>query len=798
MSLTNDLISQFVRATADDREPAKESTVYGSTVEHDGRIWVKLDGSELLTPISTTTDAKPNERVTVMIKDHTAVVTGNLSSPSARTDDVKELGSKVTEFEIIIADKVSVKQLTAEVARIKALEADNVTVKGELEAAEAIITELQADNLEVKEKLTAHEADISYLETKKLDAEVADLEYAKVGDLEATDIEVNNLKGTHATFQEATAKKFEATDASIKKLDADKLDAESAKVTYANIDFSNIEEAAIRHIFGETGLIKDLTVGDQTLTGELVGVTISGDLIKANTLKADKLVVKGSDGLYYKLNIEAGAVESAEVSKEELQNGLHGTAIIAKTITAEKISVSDLVAFGATIGGYHITNTALYSGVKSSATNTTRGVYLGSDGQMAVGDSNNFLRYYKDANGNYILEVSADSIRFGAGKKTVDEAIDCISVGGRNLLKNSRHVTLMSNNSDLYPIESETLSDENHEFKRYYRTSVDLNPGTMSLYSAIKVSDITEHLTGKEITFSFLVRCSHETSITTMNALYADGASYAWSSEQVFHQIDSGWTRIYVTAIIDREYEQNDANLIQFNPLQVVIPAGEIENFYLDVCEWKIEKGNKATDWTPAPEDMASNSDMSEVRDEVESVDEKVGKAQSLIEQLSDSISMLVTDGNGTSLMTQTENGWTFSTAKIQEAADTTRENLDALLNELGSTNGVVDVLQASVDNLKTIGEYVKIGTYKGEPCIELGEGDSEFKLIITNTQMLFIESNNETAKLTNQSLVITKAVIDQELRQGGFVWQARTNGNLGLIWKGVTNNGSTFRNRMG
>lgn len=92
MELSNDLISQFVKITNDnDVETKKETTVYGTTVEHNGTTYVKLDGSELLTPISTTAATKPGERVTVMIKNHTATVTGNLSSPAARSDDVKDI-----------------------------------------------------------------------------------------------------------------------------------------------------------------------------------------------------------------------------------------------------------------------------------------------------------------------------------------------------------------------------------------------------------------------------------------------------------------------------------------------------------------------------------------------------------------------------------------------------------------------------------------------------------------------------------------------------------------------------------
>ena len=173
----------------------------------------------------------------------------------------------------------------------------------------------------------------------------------------------------------------------------------------------------------------------------MVGVTIKGDLIEAGTLKADKLVVKGSDGLYYKLNIEAGATESAEVTEQELQNGLHGTAIIAKTITAEKIAVDDLVAFGATIGGFHITDSAIYSGLKVTTNNINqRGVYMDKDGQLSVGDGDNFMRYYKTEEGDYQLEISASSLVFSTSGKTVEQLVEDgmdFEVGARNLIRNS-------------------------------------------------------------------------------------------------------------------------------------------------------------------------------------------------------------------------------------------------------------------------------------------------------------------------------------------------------------------------
>lgn len=95
MALSNDLISSFVKVAKNDSNKKKtETTVYGTTVKRDGRMWVKIDGSELLTPISSTAEVRENERVTVMVKNHTATITGNMSSPAVRTgtvDDVKKI-----------------------------------------------------------------------------------------------------------------------------------------------------------------------------------------------------------------------------------------------------------------------------------------------------------------------------------------------------------------------------------------------------------------------------------------------------------------------------------------------------------------------------------------------------------------------------------------------------------------------------------------------------------------------------------------------------------------------------------
>ena len=344
MDLSNNLISKFIEVTSPRETKNTGSVMYGTVEKRNNEIMVKLDGSELLTPVSTTADVINKERVMVMIQNHTATIVGNASSPSARIDDVNGLKE-------IVADKVSTSDLEAERARIDSLESDNVIINQTLTAYDADIKQLTADNVTINQTLEAQSADISNLKT-------------------------------------------------------DKLDAETAELKYANIDFSNIGEAAMKYLYSESGLIKDIVIDHGSITGELVGVTISGDLIKGNTIVADKLVVKGKDGLYYKLNTDGNTIEKEQTDF----NSLNGSVIKAKSITATKISVDDLVAFGATIGGFHISKDAIFSGVKESVLNTTRGIYLDNSGQISFGDSANYIRYFKEQNGKFKLDIAVESL----------------------------------------------------------------------------------------------------------------------------------------------------------------------------------------------------------------------------------------------------------------------------------------------------------------------------------------------------------------------------------------------------
>lgn len=422
IDLSRNIIKRYVEVVAPEKITSDSETAYGTVVSVGEELHVMIDGSSVSTPVSSNIDLKDGDRVLVLIKNHEAIVIGSPSSPTARLEELKKLDGKVSEFETVIADKVGASELVAIRASIDDLKASDADITGKLSANEAEIEKLTAENATVNGKLTAYEADIEKLKVEKIDADEVEVKYASIDKLDAANAEIDNLKAgkIDASTVESTyakIKDLDAAEAKIGELETKKLSAEQADVKYANIDFTNINEAAVKKIFSDSGIIRDLVVSDGKITGELVGVTIKGNIIEGGTVKADKLVVKGEDGLYYKLNVNSLG-ETTAASDPKYQEGLDGSVIIAKSITAERVAVDDLVAFGATIGGFNITDSAIYSGVKNSATNTTRGSYIDKDGQVSVGDADNFIRYYKDTSGNYKLEISASSLSIRVGGKS--------------------------------------------------------------------------------------------------------------------------------------------------------------------------------------------------------------------------------------------------------------------------------------------------------------------------------------------------------------------------------------------
>lgn len=506
MGLNSELLKQFVKATNDTTKNQNGNTVYGTIVEYGAQNYVKLDGSDLLTPITSVTNAKNGDRVSVDISNHKATVTGNITSPSATNSEmvaangridqqgntitqinntinqqgntIEQVGNNITQInntikqvnnsisemnDTIVSQGNSITQIGNTINVINnTIDVQNSTISAQNTKIDTIDTTVKTQNTKIEAQdtnisainttLDSVNSDISSINSNiKSISSTVDIQNSKIKTVESNISTVNskiktvesdistvnstvktqnskietveaNIEIYNSSFQiqngVVTGLKGIDTDwITVKDLEADHATVSTLDSEYANVDFANIGTAAIEKFFSQSGMIKDLVVGDQTIAGELVGVTIRGDLIEGNTIVADKLVIKGTDGLYYKLNADGSTTEAEQTD----YNSLNGSVIRAKSITASKIAVNDLFAFNATIAGFHITDTALYSGAKSSATNGTRGIYLGKDGQMAIGDGTHYIKYYKQNDDSFKLAISAENVEFTSGKSLTEE-----------------------------------------------------------------------------------------------------------------------------------------------------------------------------------------------------------------------------------------------------------------------------------------------------------------------------------------------------------------------------------------
>ncbi|MFR4731291.1 MAG: hypothetical protein ACLT8O_02640 [Blautia massiliensis (ex Durand et al. 2017)] len=425
MALSKNLISDFVKATTDDKKTAEETTLYGTIVEYNGSKYVRLDGSDMLTPYTATVAAKAGERVRVSVGKHSATVTGNVSSPAARTGDVEELGQKVDTFDAVVANKATIKDLEVERARVDDLVADNVVIKNQLTADSAEIKDLKADNVDIKGKLTARDAEIENLKANKIDAEVVSANYATIKNLEATQASVKELSANKANITDLTAAtgridKLESKDIETDNLVAKKADIDLANVNNAWINKGILKDGSIGSAAIHEGAVTNAKIADATIEAAKIK-SINADSIVAGTIKTERLIIAGPDG------------QDSIVKAINIANGVSEAKVNGQKIQAASIDVVDLSAFQAKIAQFDMSQNAIYSG-KLAINDPTSGVYISTTG-FGLGDGaltskkESPIQMYAD--GIFKLKGKNSSLEFNPVTDMLDINVSNFRIGSK-------------------------------------------------------------------------------------------------------------------------------------------------------------------------------------------------------------------------------------------------------------------------------------------------------------------------------------------------------------------------------
>lgn len=396
--------------------------------------------------------------------------------------------------------------------------------------------------------------------------------------------------------------------------------------------------------------------------------------------------------------------------------------------------------------------------------------------------------YYTKTQTDAQIKLESDEIRLTVS--SIQEKVEGFKIGGRNLLLNSS----FHENIDQWTSRN-TLDMSFVEYKGKQCTKVD---GVIGSYDYVRQSILGKLEPDTQYTASAWVLAENIVEGDTNFCLWWAYHSGKYGPNNSFFSyghvdipVNAGegeWQRVTWTFTTDNEGKVTSATeswmYVYFRDYTGQVYFSEVQ----------LEKGSLATDWTPAPEDIQDGIDNAQsTADEANStasaVDGRVTITESEIQQLAESISMLVTDGDGNSMMTQTSDGWRFDISSITD-------NLDAAKDQLNDLSGAVSDVDQTIQNVKDLANdlaektaYIVMTTDdSGDPCIELGKSDNDFKLRITNESIDFMDGSSRIAYVSNQMLYITKAVIKDELQIGegsGYVWKKRSNGNMGLRYVG-------------
>lgn len=319
------------------------------------------------------------------------------------------------------------------------------------------------------------------------------------------------------------------------------------------------------------------------------------------------------------------------------------------------------------------------------------------------------------------INILKDKINSKVSQSDIDKSISEIKLGGRNLILKS-------------DVELEGTSPK------------DIQVG--------KLSD-TQFITGKTVTVSLDLefedlsggnRVGYEMALA-----FEDGSTqyigcwyYVGSSPKTFNgRISSVWN-VRQGRIINIHYS---GLYIQCNGKRIKIGRP------------KIELGNKATDWSPAPEDLNQS-----IADNIKIVDSKISDVSSLVTQLRDSVTTQINSINSKTHSIETTLGGKASKQEVTEVNNkvtTVKADLYSITQRVSSTESKTQTLETTINGKASKQEIVSINNKVASIETSLSGITNRVSSTESKTSSLEVSINS-----TNSELNILKNSISTKLEK--------------------------------
>lgn len=573
---------------------------------------------------------------------------------------------------------------------------DFIDIQKEFQDTADTVNNITEDNGTISEE--AIKVAVKNLTIDKADINSLNAAVARIGTLEATKANITELNAVNAKITNLQANKAEITD----------LIAGNIKFDVATGGTLDLQTLLSKFVTGENGQFLNLTSSNVVIANAVIKdamiENVSLNKLKAGTIDTNKITLSSADGglsivgptMQFKdksnrVRLQLGQDTSGNFSF--ILRGTDGTTTlidhtgIKEKAIADKLIKSNMVADGA-IGEQQINYSSLVTGLNKD-TNTS----LIQASKVAI-----------DLTGQS-LEVAFNSLKSN---------VDNMEIGGRNLQGNADFNKPLSGtwryDAQFMSINEEILCD-GYKSVKILRTNA-TTTSTRYLYTG---GGVIPAKYGEEFTMSFMYYIPEDVSQEIDGIFqagvwfYKDGNAGAGSTRKnLENEIVKGkWIKVVVTGKAKDVYTKSVAFVIGFD-----------KNCEVYISKPKLERGNKATDFTVAPEDT----------------DEKIEANTTAISIAQGKIEGLIKESSIT-----------------KDDVTTLKDNYTSIKATVDGINTTVASHTSSIGNLTTdlSGVSGKVATVENKQA-SLEQNLNGFNITVSNLKKIVQEGNNNLVANSN------------------------------------------------
>lgn len=356
-------------------------------------------------------------------------------------------------------------------------------------------------------------------------------------------------------------------------------------------------------------------------------------------------------------------------------------------------------------------------------------------------------------------------------------------IGARNLLKKSNKLE----GCHYYGTDGVyNISEDEIDAKRLVKIqSAAGSNAAKAIYYEVYTDNLVASEIGTKLTVSMNV---YSRQSTTINVCLANTNGVMQTTDMQQIQLSSGWNKVYtVLTLEDTEFElvtDSRDNLVTassqlFTTGRVGITSNVLRitdnmngNDYYAIDYIQLEKGNRPTDYYPAPEDLTDYTDKitGDMSDELKKI-------------ISDVINDVVANKKDFDDLVG-ENG---RIEEIRKSSVTTQQQVDKVQTDVNTYIVRVDAIDGKIESIEQTTECFSMEDAGLRITRKISSQDPSMQLsmLLSEQKLSFYQGADEVAYFSNNKLYVTDAEILDRLQLGNFAFIPRSNGNLSFRYLG-------------